>query len=225
MEFDEREAIYGRDEYYWGTEPSTLATLTAEYLPDDPEGWRLLDLGAGEGRDSVFFAELGLDVCAVEISPAGLEKAEQLADQREVEIETLEADVNTFDPPDRSMSSSHPELFSSSVPRFENDSSNDSGEPRIPPGFTQSSRSSTTPKFHRPRIRPTTSTRSTATSFRATTTTGRRSTPERRSSTTTPAASHTSTPHGFTSHESPTSRQSNQRVRLTGLWVRSGSLG
>lgn len=60
MEFDEREEVYGRDEYYWGTEPGSLAKMAVEYLPDDPAGKRLLDLGAGEGKDAVFFAERGL---------------------------------------------------------------------------------------------------------------------------------------------------------------------
>lgn len=94
MEFDEREEVYGRDAYYWGTEPSTLAELTVAFLPPDPSGLRLVDVGAGEGRDAVFFAERGLEVRAIDVSPAGLEKARRLADERGVEIETLEADAN-----------------------------------------------------------------------------------------------------------------------------------
>lgn len=101
MEFEEREAVYGRDEYYWGREPTRLATLAADHLPDDPAGERLLDLGTGEGRDAVFFAERGFDVYAVDISPAGLEKAERLAAERGVEITTLRADANEFEFPER----------------------------------------------------------------------------------------------------------------------------
>lgn len=100
MEFDEREDVYGREEYYWGREPSRLATLTVDYLPADPAGLCLVDVGAGEGRDAVFFAERGLDVTAVEISPAGLEKAHRLAGERGVEITTLEADANELEFPE-----------------------------------------------------------------------------------------------------------------------------
>lgn len=100
MEFEEREAVYGRDEYYWGTEPSRLATEAIQHLPADPTGLQLLDLGAGEGRDAVYFAEHGLDVTAVDISPAGLEKAERLADERDVAITTVRADANEFEPPE-----------------------------------------------------------------------------------------------------------------------------
>lgn len=99
MEFEEREAVYGREEYYWGTEPSDLAETTMAYLPDDPSGLRALDVGAGEGRDAVFFAEAGMDVWAVDVSPAGLAKARRLADDRGVDVRTIEADANTFDPP------------------------------------------------------------------------------------------------------------------------------
>lgn len=100
MEFEEREAVYGREEYYWGTDPSRLARTTMEHLPDDPAGLRAIDVGAGEGRDAVFFAEAGLEVTALDVSPTGLRKAERLADERGVEIRTVEADANEFDPAD-----------------------------------------------------------------------------------------------------------------------------
>lgn len=99
MDADERERVYGREEYYWGREPSRLAEQTIEYLPDDPAGLSLIDVGAGEGRDAVFFAERGLAVTAVDISPAGLEKARRLADERGVAVTTLQADANEFELP------------------------------------------------------------------------------------------------------------------------------
>lgn len=100
MEFEEREEVYGRETYYWGTEPSGLAKTAVEHLPDKPEGLRLIDVGAGEGRDAVFFADRGLDVYAMDVSPAGLQKARRLADERGVEITTIEADANEFEFPE-----------------------------------------------------------------------------------------------------------------------------
>lgn len=93
MEFDERERRYGREEYYWGTEPNDLARETVEHAPDR-ETPTLVDVGAGEGRDAVFFAEQGFDVLATDVSPNGLVKAERLAAERDVSIRTREADVN-----------------------------------------------------------------------------------------------------------------------------------
>lgn len=99
MDADEREEVYGCDEYYWGREPSRLAERTVEYLPSDPAGLRIIDIGAGEGRDAVFFADRGFEVTAVDISPAGLEKAHRLAGERGVELTTMRADANEFDFP------------------------------------------------------------------------------------------------------------------------------
>lgn len=71
-----------------------------EHVPGDPAGLRLIDIGAGEGRDAVFFAERGLDVTAVDISPAGLEKAHRLANEQGVELTTVEADANELEVPE-----------------------------------------------------------------------------------------------------------------------------
>lgn len=100
MEFEEREEVYGRDEYYWGTEPSSLAKTATEHLPSEPGGMRVIDIGAGEGRDAVFFAEQGFEVYAVDISPQGLEKATRLAAEKGVEITTVEANANELEFPE-----------------------------------------------------------------------------------------------------------------------------
>lgn len=99
MKHGEREQVYERDEYYWGKEPSTLAEITAKYAPFIFSGRTLIDLGAGEGRDAVFFAERGFDVYAMDRSPAGLKKCDRLADEREVPITSIEGDVNDFEFP------------------------------------------------------------------------------------------------------------------------------
>lgn len=100
MDPDQREAVYSRETYYWGREPSRLAQRTVDYLPTDPSGLRLVDIGAGEGRDAVFFAERGFEVTAIDVSPAGLEKARRLADERGVELTTRQADANEFELPE-----------------------------------------------------------------------------------------------------------------------------
>jgi tellurite methyltransferase len=76
------------DSYVWGTEASPLAVELAARVP---AGGRVLDLGCGEGRDSVFFAARGLDVIGVEASPAGLRKAERLAAERGVRVRWVES--------------------------------------------------------------------------------------------------------------------------------------
>ncbi|HTK61739.1 MAG TPA: class I SAM-dependent methyltransferase [Pseudonocardia sp.] len=58
-----------------------------------------LDLGAGEGRNAVWLAEHGWKVTAVDFSVVGLEKAQEIARRRGVEIETVVADVLDFRAP------------------------------------------------------------------------------------------------------------------------------
>jgi tellurite methyltransferase len=76
------------DTYVWGTEPSPLARELVGVLP---EGARVLDLGCGEGRDSVFFASRGLEVTGLDPSGAGLRKAERLAAERGVGVRWIES--------------------------------------------------------------------------------------------------------------------------------------
>jgi len=76
------------DAYVLGTAPSLLALDLVRGLP---AGARVLDVGCGEGRDSVFFASRGLDVTGVDPSPAGLHKAERLAEERGVGVAWVEA--------------------------------------------------------------------------------------------------------------------------------------
>lgn len=77
-------------EYIWGTDPSPLAREASALLTP---GCRVLDLGCGEGRDSVFFAAQGFEVVGVDVSGAGLRKAERLAREHGVEVRWLHGDM------------------------------------------------------------------------------------------------------------------------------------
>jgi SAM-dependent methyltransferase len=57
---------------------------------------RVLCLAEGQGRNAVYLAELGYDVTALDFSPVGLARAAQLAGERGVRIELLEADLSTY---------------------------------------------------------------------------------------------------------------------------------
>src|SRR5262245_28313823 len=70
--------------YVFGTEPSDFALEVAGLVTP---GHRVLDLGCGEGRDSVFFAELGAVVTGIDLSADGLEKARRLAHARGVRVD------------------------------------------------------------------------------------------------------------------------------------------
>ena len=84
--------VYARtpNEYIWGTEPSPRARSVSALLRP---GARVLELGCGEGRDSVFFASCGFDVTGVDVSAAGLRKADRLARAYGVTVRWVHGDA------------------------------------------------------------------------------------------------------------------------------------
>lgn len=84
-----REYVRTPGTYIWGTAPSSLAREMAGLLPP---GSRVLDLGCGEGRDSVFFAASGHRVTGLDISRAGLHKGVRLAAEHGVRVAWVAAD-------------------------------------------------------------------------------------------------------------------------------------
>ena len=88
--WDER---YGNDGYLFGTEPARFPTKHVQLLS---AGDSALVVADGEGRNSVFLAEQGLTVTAMDASPVGLAKAERLAGQRGVSVDYQLADITTW---------------------------------------------------------------------------------------------------------------------------------
>jgi len=60
-----------------------------------PKG-KALDIATGEGKNAVFLAQHGFHVDAVDISKAGLEKAEKIAREIGVKIHTVLTDLDTY---------------------------------------------------------------------------------------------------------------------------------
>ena len=98
MSYEHLQRMYAGDGYYWGREPNDFARRCVQFLPRVPEGRRLraVDIGAGEGRDAVFFAGGGLDVLAVDVTSNGLEKATRLAEETGIDLSVEQADINTL---------------------------------------------------------------------------------------------------------------------------------
>lgn len=86
---------YSKPGFAYGESPNDFLVEVAPYLP--PDG-RVLCLGAGEGRNAVWLAEQGYQVTAVDLSDVGLRKAQDLAAARQVQVETIEADLATWTP-------------------------------------------------------------------------------------------------------------------------------
>ena len=87
--WDER---FSEPGYAYGTDPNDFVVSVADRIPHG----KVLCLAEGEGRNAVYLAGLGYQVTAVDTSKVGLEKAESLARERGVRIETVHADLSDY---------------------------------------------------------------------------------------------------------------------------------
>ena len=84
---------YEGADYVWAIEPNRF--VAEQVLPLVPG--RALDLGAGEGRNTVWLATRGWDATAVDFSAAGMAKAGRLAADHGVTVTTVVADALTYE--------------------------------------------------------------------------------------------------------------------------------
>jgi 2-polyprenyl-3-methyl-5-hydroxy-6-metoxy-1,4-benzoquinol methylase len=85
---------YGESGYAYGTTANQFLTEQQHRLKP---GMKTLVVGDGEGRNGVCLATQGLNVLSIDLSPVGLEKAQALAHQHQVQIQTQCADLTTWD--------------------------------------------------------------------------------------------------------------------------------
>jgi len=83
---------FRRKKYALGTEANPFLRKYIRLLPRG----KALDVAAGEGRNTVFLAQHGFDVEAVDISKEGLSKARKLARVKGVKIKTFLADLDHY---------------------------------------------------------------------------------------------------------------------------------
>lgn len=88
---------YAAEEYYWGKQPSAMCDRVIEIIrPSSDYRPKLLDLGCGEGRNAVYFAQHGFDVFGLDTSLPGLKKAKRYAEEVGVSVETIQADIINY---------------------------------------------------------------------------------------------------------------------------------
>ena len=85
---------YTESAQVWRAEPHEEVVATVAAL----EPGRALDVAAGEGRHSVWLAERGWDVTAIDFSAVGLAKGRIEAERRGLGIEWVVDDVTTWAP-------------------------------------------------------------------------------------------------------------------------------
>ena len=88
------DARYAGADYLFGTEPARFLIEQSAHLT---RAGRVLAVADGEGRNSVWLAEQGLDVTAFDASPVAVEKARALATRRGVPVDFRVADIDAWD--------------------------------------------------------------------------------------------------------------------------------
>lgn len=89
------DARYAGPDLAFGAGPNAfVAEQAGRFAP----GARVLDLGAGEGRNAVFLARRGCRVTALDFAPVGLRRAESWAAAEGLALQTAEADLATWWP-------------------------------------------------------------------------------------------------------------------------------
>ena len=96
-EFKRWQERYSTPEYAFGKEPNAFLARCRPLLPKSGKALAVAD---GEGRNGVWLAKQGLDVLAIDFSPAALAKARTLAAENNVAVTFIEADVHGWDYPD-----------------------------------------------------------------------------------------------------------------------------
>ncbi|MBU0674904.1 MAG: class I SAM-dependent methyltransferase [Proteobacteria bacterium] len=84
---------YSDPEFVYGTSPNEFLRRNASRIPMG----KVLCLAEGEGRNAVYLAEQGYMVTAVDSSEVGLAKANQLADERGVTVDTEVEDLARYE--------------------------------------------------------------------------------------------------------------------------------
>lgn len=84
----------------YSKEDSGIPTFPNRFLAEMVQGrkpGRALDVGMGQGRNSLFLARLGWDVTGIDVSDKGIDLAEKEADRLGMKMNYVVSDISAFD--------------------------------------------------------------------------------------------------------------------------------
>lgn len=86
------DALFDSNSYMFGREPALILKENIGLLPIG----RALDIAMGEGRNAIFLAKKGYQVDGVDISTSALRKAARLANENNVMVNLINADLDGY---------------------------------------------------------------------------------------------------------------------------------
>lgn len=104
MMLNDQQSGVGEREPWWEADFLDMTTSTfgpvSKYIhsvmPHLPPRGSVLDLGCGDGRISLFFAEHGYDVLGIDISPRAIQKLNHLAQNRGLKVDARVQQMEDF---------------------------------------------------------------------------------------------------------------------------------
>lgn len=87
---------YAACECFWGTKPGSLVRSLVDRV-GSVRGWRVLDVGCGEGKNANYLWRLGADVTALEVSPLALANAQKAFPKSGVQWKRTDVRAETFE--------------------------------------------------------------------------------------------------------------------------------
>src|SRR5919206_3939887 len=77
--------VYKSDSTFFGEQPSNFALLCINHMKDNNVK-KVLELGAGHGRDAIFFASNGIEVEALDYSSTAIDILNKIAEKKQLPI-------------------------------------------------------------------------------------------------------------------------------------------
>ena len=84
--------VYQSDSTFFGEEPSNFANICLNHMKSNNVK-RVLEIGAGHGRDALFFASNGLEVEALDYSSMGIKIINKKANEKKLPVKLHLHDV------------------------------------------------------------------------------------------------------------------------------------
>src|ERR1041385_896645 len=85
--------VYKSDNSFFGDDPSNFAIRCYNHMKEN-NSKKILDLGAGHGRDALFFASNGIEVDSLDYSATAIEILDKMAKEKRLPIKAQIFDVN-----------------------------------------------------------------------------------------------------------------------------------
>ena len=97
IEMKTYDILYEKNDNFWGCEESNAAQELVKNLGvNDGVIYNILEIGCGEGRDSIYFAQQGYNVTAVDSSKEGIKVLNSISRNKGFKINTIVSNIENY---------------------------------------------------------------------------------------------------------------------------------